>query len=385
MPPKRRKVLPPSRLRRTQTAPNAEEPHQQKFKLKVKFDPREETVAPVSANHLPPTAPQTPDEALDERTLETNEQSIEDEQDRRRVARKRTKSYASGTAFGSEMDLLIDSALMDRPAKKAKVEGDEDTHIVSSPPRRASSAPRKSTLKDRSDSAKTLTRKVHFATESPPLRDDSFTTIHGDDTPPRRCTDSVSSDVSNILNALHSTSEIQVDLPNLTGTEGSKNYTAAVLTELYIQCFENRMWNYCDLIADTWIRALQKENKRSHRKNCTADYMWRENRSLEKMFARKEKGFKKDAPDYGLDVEDPGMDHNVTVVDPERLRDLFAHTNPGCGARLLWADNMALCGSKMEHEMTQQPSVWPKELFFDVMCTSLRMVGRKLTLKIEEK
>lgn len=248
----------------------------------------------------------------------------------------------------------------------------------------ASSAPRKFSLKPPGNSTKPLTRKVHLATEASPLRDSS-STVQGDDTPPGRCTDSVASDIAIILNVLRSTSEIQIDLPNLTGPDGSKNYTAAVLTELYIQCYENGLWNYCDLIADTWIRALQKANKRSHRKNNKKEFMWRENRALEQIFAQKGLGFKKKVRDYGLDVEDPGMDRDVTAIDPERLRDLFAHTTSGCGARVLWADAMALGGQKMEHEITQHPAIWPKDLFFEIMCSSLRLVGRKLTLKIEEK
>ena len=374
-------------------APKAEEPPTPKLKLNFSLEPSEETVASVSASHLPPTAPQTPVEALEEEILETKEQSVENEQGLRRGSRKRTKSHASDVVFGSELDSLIDSASMDKPAKRVKVKGDEDVHIASSPPRMAStppplasSPPRKSILKNGSKRASTLTRKVHFATEeSPPSRDDSSTTVQGDPTPPRRCTEAVSSDVSNILNALQSTSEVQVDLPNLTGPDGSKNYTSAVLFELYLQCYKNHLWNYCDLIADTWIRALHKANKRSQRKKCPSEYMWRENRALEKVFAQKGKGFKKNAPDYGLDVEDPAMDRDVTALDPARLSDLFTHTDEGCGARLLWADAMALGGQKVEHEITQNPAVWPKDLFYDVMCTSLRLVRRKLTLKIEEK
>jgi hypothetical protein len=418
MPPKRPRVVKP-RPRKSQAALVAEEPQQPKLKLTFK---RGESVA---ASHLPPTAPQTPDETLnaelDDELFETKEQSVENEQGLRRGSRKRTKSYAPDVAFGSEMDSLIDSELMDRPTKKAKMEDDEDVYTPSPPPRMASSAPGKSILKRRS-SAKPLTRKVHFAaetnvhivgspassaprkstlkrpgnsakpltqkvrlaTETPPPRDSS-STVQGDDTPPRRCTESVANDVALILNALRSTSKIQVDLPDLTGPDGSKNYTPAVLTELYIQCYENRLWNFCDLVADTWIRALQKANKRSHRKKNKVEYMWRENIALEKIFAEKGKGFKKKAPDYHLDVEDPGMDRDVSATDPERLRDLFAHTNPGCAARLLWADNMALCGQKLEDRITQNPGLWPKDLFYEVMCTSLRLIGRKLTLKIEEK
>ena len=164
-----------------------------------------------------------------------------------------------------------------------------------------------------------------------------------------------------------------------------KRYTTTILTDLYIQCYENQLWHICDLIADTWIRALQKANRRSHKSKNAKDHMWRVNKALEKKFAARKKGFKEDTFEFGLEVEDPETAADTTTIDPERLRDLYAHTRPGCGARLLWADATALCGRKMEHEITRRPGAWPEELFFDVMCTSLRLVGRKLTLKIEEK
>ena len=114
--------------------------------------------------------------------------------------------------------------------------------------------------------------------------------------------------------------------------------------------------------------------------------MWRKNKPLGKIFAEKKKGFKTDVYDFGMDVQDPEVNLlDVTRFSPERLRELYTHTRPKCGARLLWADAMALCGRKMENDIVKRSDVWPKELFFDVMCTSLRLVGRKLTLKIEEK
>ena len=165
-----------------------------------------------------------------------------------------------------------------------------------------------------------------------------------------------------------------------------KPYTGAFLNQLYIQCYENQLWNFCDLIADTWIRALQNANKRSQKSKDVRDHMWRQNKALEKRFAEKKKGFKNDVFEFGLDVQDPEVDLlDVTGFNAERLRELYTHTGPKCGARLLWADAMALCGRKMENDIVKRPGVWPKDLFYDVMCTSLRLVGRKLTLKIEEK
>lgn len=168
-------------------------------------------------------------------------------------------------------------------------------------------------------------------------------------------------------------------------TTAVKPYTGSFLTSLYIQCYQNHLWHLCDLIADTWIRALQKANKHSHKNKDVQEHMWRSNSALERMFREKKKGFKRDVEDYGLNVQDPGLDDDVTDFNAERLQMLYDHTRTRCGARLLWADAMALGGRKMEGQIEKRPWIWPKELVYDIMCTALRMVGRKLTLKIEEK
>jgi hypothetical protein len=198
----------------------------------------------------------------------------------------------------------------------------------------------------------------------------------------------VSEDVCDILNTLRSSSEIQVDLPNLWTNEAagvSKPYTAAFLTALYIQCYENSLWHICDLVADTWIRALQDANARSQKSSDKRYHMWRKNVALEGRFKMGKLGFKKETQDLGLDVEDPDIAADVATFVPEHIRDLYANTRPKCGARLLWADAMALAGCKIESEFVRRPDVWPGELLYDVMCPALRLVGRKLTLKIEEK
>lgn len=45
---------------------------------------------------------------------------------------------------------------------------------------------------------------------------------------------------------------------------------------------------------------------------------------------------------------------------------------------------MALCGSRLEASMKKTRNTWPADLLYDVMCTSMRLVRRRLTLKIEE-
>jgi hypothetical protein len=216
----------------------------------------------------------------------------------------------------------------------------------------------------------------------------SSDTIHGFVSPPTRYDGLIDQYVYDILNTLRGSSEIQVDLPNMWSDAEAgvaKPYTATFLTQLYIQCYENQLWYLCDLVADTWIRAFQKANKRNRDGEIPLNYMWRRNSALLKKFREGKKGFKVDVNDYGLDVQDPDLDSDVTDFDTARLHQLFNHTAPNCGARLLWADAMALCGKNMETNIVRRPGAWPKELFYDVMCTSLRMVGRKLTLKIEER
>lgn len=211
-------------------------------------------------------------------------------------------------------------------------------------------------------------------------------TIQDYSSPPRP--NPVSQDVYDILNTLRSSSEIQVDLPNMWTNEDagvSKPYTAAFLMALYIQCYENSLWHICDLVADTCIRALQDANTRSQKSGDKRHYMWRKNVALEGRFKMGKLGFKEEMEDLGLDVEDPEIALDVATFIPEHMHNLYAHTRPKCGARLLWADAMALMGRKMESEIARRPHVWPRELLYDVMCPALRLVGRKLTLKIEEK
>lgn len=216
----------------------------------------------------------------------------------------------------------------------------------------------------------------------------SSSPVQGFNPPPSHYAGPCDQDVQKVLNTLRSSSNIQVDLPNMWAAGPSrvvKPYNASFLTQLYIQCYESHLWHLCDLIADTWIRALQESNQRSHKSKNQSDHVWRRNAALGRIFRERRKGFKNKAPDLDLDVQDPILDSDVTKVSTQHLQLLYNHTSAKCGARLLWADAIALCGKTMENSIVKQPEIWPAELFYDVMCTSLRMVGRKLTLKIEEK
>ncbi|KAF1922466.1 uncharacterized protein M421DRAFT_11836, partial [Didymella exigua CBS 183.55] len=197
-----------------------------------------------------------------------------------------------------------------------------------------------------------------------------------------------SQDVYDMLATLRASPEIQVDLPNLWADQGAgvaKPYTSAFLTALYIQCYESSQWHLCDLVADTWIRALQAANAQSHTSADRQRPLWRANAALEARFRAGRMGFKRDAVNLHIDVEDPVVHADVASFHAERLRELYAHTRPRAGARLLWADAVALAGRGVEGRFAACPEKWHPELCFDVMCTALRLVGRKLTLKIEER
>ncbi|KAF2276870.1 uncharacterized protein EI97DRAFT_324234 [Westerdykella ornata] len=136
----------------------------------------------------------------------------------------------------------------------------------------------------------------------------------------------------------------------------------------------------CDLIADTWIRAFQRldDNRRAYNRPG----IWRANKSS--WFAEQKRKFS----DCTYLSDDADLAPDVTVFQPYLLRELYAHTAPNCGARLVWADALALRGSWLMREMKQRGigrDEWPQELVWDVLQTSLRLARERLTLKCEER
>ncbi|KAF2795359.1 hypothetical protein K505DRAFT_382496 [Melanomma pulvis-pyrius CBS 109.77] len=187
----------------------------------------------------------------------------------------------------------------------------------------------------------------------------------------------IDSSVYQLAEILQTQDEVQTELPDLendTDPDGVTPWSAKQLVHLYILCYHNGEYNSCDLIADTWIRALQKQNSKSNGK------MWKRNPTSGYELVT--------AHDYD-DIDDPRMDHDVPDFDQDRLNELYFHTNKDCGARLLWADAMALAGSNLEEKMEESEAktdkMWHKDLVWDIMRTSLRLTRAKLTLKIEEK
>ena len=209
-------------------------------------------------------------------------------------------------------------------------------------------------------------------------------------------------EVYEILNSLRSTSKIQLDLPELyelANVDKIKHYSAKCITQRYISCYRDSHWDLCDMIADTWIRAFHE--KRSYGQRNPADATWRSNRVLER---RKREAFehnknikkkKRHIPsefdpnpkDYELSVADPDLERDVTDIHTDLLNNLYQRTHKNCGARMLWADALALAGEKTEkiiEGFTKKGIELHKDLVLNIMQTSLRMCRRNLTLKIEE-
>jgi hypothetical protein len=185
---------------------------------------------------------------------------------------------------------------------------------------------------------------------------------------------------------LSTSTKIHIDLPEITNASNpdtEQPYTATHLTHLYVLAYRASHWNICDLITDTWIRAFHALRRRDAKKNKKEAATWRPNPSSHMQI---HKGFDTRVPNYGasLPVDDPELDASVTHFSPALLSQLYAATRTNAGARLLWADALALRGSRAESLVKKSKTHMPPDLLFDVMCTSLRLVRRKLTLKIEE-
>jgi hypothetical protein len=200
---------------------------------------------------------------------------------------------------------------------------------------------------------------VHQETSRTAVADDSNPTKH-----PFYA--SISPEIHEIVAELADRNESQLPEPT------TKVWNAEHLTHMYISAYKSGCWNVCDLIADTWIRAFQSLNK--------DDPIWRTNKTgyIDKV---------RDLKTAGLGEQDQLLDTSVCCFDAKLLNNLYHHTDKKCGARMLWADTMALCGQDWEDQLTskkRQHEQWHPDLNWNVMCTALRLVRRRLTLKIEE-
>lgn len=194
-----------------------------------------------------------------------------------------------------------------------------------------------------------------------------------------------------ILDYLSKQSLIPTSLPELTNYQNpdvEEPYSAKFLTELYMIAYVAGSWNTCDLVVDTWIRMFQRVRRRADRTGEGG--IWRANKALKLLRREGKVGFDPNPPKYGekLPVEDdPNVHADASLFDRDLLARLYTHTDTNCGARALWADSMALSGAKVGQALARSKKndePWHRDLVHDVLCTTLRLVRRKLTLKCEE-
>lgn len=196
--------------------------------------------------------------------------------------------------------------------------------------------------------------------------------------------------VDEIVGLLGPGPKMVVELPQMKPDDGSEMpYSATLLMRLYIRAHKEERWHICDLVADTWIRAFHEKRRRQEHVNEFDKMCWRFNEPLYTRRTKGSKGFDPNAPNWSsvLDEYDPPLDPDVTDFKPELLDQLYTQAEGPCAARNLWADAMALCGSKLEKCMQidkRRGVKWNEKLVYDIMCTTLRMTRRKLTLKVEE-
>jgi hypothetical protein len=195
----------------------------------------------------------------------------------------------------------------------------------------------------------------------------------------------VDPDIVNIYDSMVKDPEISMELITLTKpspdpTEKDDReydvtvpWTAQQLFHLYILAYIRFQPTICDLIVDTWIRRFQAMDDKYESR------IWLPNRS-EYLKQRLKTAPK---PDNGY----PEIARGAMRFDLQRLTELYENTDEDCGARLVWADAMALCGRRLEPTMRKFESgmdEWPAQLVKDVCQTSLRSMRVRLTLKLEE-
>lgn len=166
--------------------------------------------------------------------------------------------------------------------------------------------------------------------------------------------------------------DITLPHPDDPTKEVNVPWTSKDLFHFYLLAYSRSAWSMCDLVVDTWIREFQRINSSDRMR------IWGTNKS--EYFKHQGKPNKNE--------DDPCLHLHVTSFDPSLLSLLYRHTSSTCGARKAWADAMALCGSWLEHKFDRpgmERHVWPQELVWDVMRSSLRLSRVRRTLKIEER
>jgi hypothetical protein len=195
--------------------------------------------------------------------------------------------------------------------------------------------------------------------------------------------------VDQIIGKIGPGPRMAVELPTMEPDGIEVPYTAPLLMRVYTRAHSEERWHICDLVADTWIRAFHAKRRRQEHTNKFDKIFWRFNEPLYNRRTEGKKGFDRNALNWSrvLDEDDPLLDPDVVDFKPELLEQLYTQVDGPCAARNLWADAMALCGSRLENRMQidkRRGVQWSPKLIYDIMCTTLRMTRRKLTLKIEE-
>lgn len=179
-------------------------------------------------------------------------------------------------------------------------------------------------------------------------------------------------------------------LPELEHKGVVAPWNANRLTLLYIHSYIQDNIPLCDLIADVWIRAFQERNR-----STTLPPMWTPNKAhVERTITIHNRGMKgfhsvglPNVPLWQQKLSLPSLDNDVTDFNPQLLNNLYHYTAEANGARLLWADALALCGNSAEDwflACKKEGIELHPDIAYNVMCTTLRSYRRRLTLKIEE-
>ncbi|KAF2744674.1 hypothetical protein M011DRAFT_460711 [Sporormia fimetaria CBS 119925] len=153
-------------------------------------------------------------------------------------------------------------------------------------------------------------------------------------------------------------------------------WTSRQLFHLYLLAYSQSHHHICDLIVDTWILAF-------HVVEASAN----SSKWIPLRNPRPSAQYIRPPPSPSALRNLPKLDGLVTGFDPVRLNELYAHTRADCGARMLWADAMALSGKWLERRLNKKGSMmkdWNAELVWDVMMTGLRGWRQRLTLGVEE-
>ncbi|KAH7066963.1 hypothetical protein BKA63DRAFT_607832 [Paraphoma chrysanthemicola] len=298
---------------------------------------------------------------------------------RTRAGRVTKPKRYDGFALGSEMEEHLGLS-------PVKMDDEDYVHAPSSPPTPTISSAygQRQALRRRPGRP----RKEEVEADRDQLQlNSSSSTIAPSSSSPAPINISLEPDVETIAQSVTSAEKIAIELPQLTDANAfgkEKPYSAELLTQLYIVAYKSKQWNLCDLVADTWIRAFHTRRRRAEKKGKGQLALWRPNNALKSRPLGYEQPKEYCAK---LKTEDPQLEEGVTAFNHDRLQMLYTNTAPDCGARLLWADSMALGGSRLEHKLSKKDernNKWHPELVYDVMLTGLRMCRRTLTLKIEE-